>query len=70
MFIGKAMELCPDLVTLPYEFEQYAETAEAMYLAILAITPHVQGVRCAQRRRGSLEPCSISLKDAPRLNAS
>ena len=45
MFIGRAMELCPELTTLPYDFEQYAETAEAMYRVILALTPHVQGVR-------------------------
>lgn len=44
MFIGKAKELCADLITLPYEFDKYTETAEAMYRAVFALTPFVQGV--------------------------
>ena len=44
MFIGKAKELCPQLITLPYEFDKYAETAEALYRTIFRTTPHVQGV--------------------------
>ena len=44
MFIGKAKELCPTLISLPYEFEKYSTTAEALYREILALTPFVQGV--------------------------
>ncbi len=44
MFIGKAKELCPTLISLPYEFEKYSTTAEALYRKVLALTPFVQGV--------------------------
>ena len=44
MFIGKAKELCPQLITIPYEFDKYTSTAETMYRCLFAITPHVQGV--------------------------
>ena len=44
MFIGKAKELCESLITLPYEFDKYTTTAEAMYRQVFALTPHVQGV--------------------------
>ena len=44
MFIGKAKELCENLITLPYEFDKYMLASEAMYREVLALTPHVQGV--------------------------
>eukprot|EP00960_Hanusia_phi_P026832 746495-Hanusia_phi.AAC.1 len=44
MFIGKAKELCPTLITIPYEFDKYTSTAETMYRCLFAATPHVQGV--------------------------
>jgi DNA repair protein REV1 len=42
MFIGKAKELCENLITLPYEFEKYSSTAEAMYREVFHLTPHVR----------------------------
>lgn len=44
MYIGKAKELCPTLISLPYEFEKYSTTAEALYREVLALTPFVQSV--------------------------
>lgn len=31
MFVGKALQLCPDLKTIPYDFEQYKEVALTLY---------------------------------------
>ena len=44
MWGSQAKELCPSLITMPYEFERYEEIAEVMYLAVFAVTPHVMGV--------------------------
>ena len=44
MWIKKAKELCPHLIAMPYTFEQYASTADKMYRAVFATTPHVMGV--------------------------
>ena len=56
MFIGKAKELCPDLITLPYEFDKYSAAAEAMYLEVFALTPFVQGVRYSSLLRPRAQP--------------
>jgi nucleotidyltransferase/DNA polymerase involved in DNA repair len=44
MWGSQAKELCPSLITMPYEFERYEEIAEVMYRAVFAVTPHVMGV--------------------------
>ena len=44
MFIGKAKELCANLITLPYEFDKYSSTAEAMYRHVFLVTPHVRAL--------------------------
>lgn len=31
MFVGKALQLCPDLKTIPYDFDQYKEVAFTLY---------------------------------------
>jgi DNA repair protein REV1 len=44
MIIREARRRCPQLVSIPYEFDKYAVTAEAMYRALFSVSPHVQGV--------------------------
>ena len=46
MWVSAAKQKCPQLLILPYEFEAYASTAEDMYRAVLALTPHVMGISC------------------------
>jgi len=46
MRLGKARQLCPDVVTAPYEFRKYTDAALKLYKCVFAITPHVQGVSC------------------------
>lgn len=31
MFMGKAKSLCPELVTIPYDFEGYNEVSKLLY---------------------------------------
>ena len=31
MFLGPARKLCPDIVTIPYDFEGYQEVARTLY---------------------------------------
>jgi DNA repair protein REV1 len=31
MFVGTALKLCPDLKTIPYDFDQYKEVALTLY---------------------------------------
>ena len=31
MFVGRALELCPNLITVPYDFVQYRETSQVLY---------------------------------------
>jgi nucleotidyltransferase/DNA polymerase involved in DNA repair len=44
MWVARARELCDCLVVMPYEFEAYASTADAMYRSVFEATPHVMGV--------------------------
>lgn len=34
MFVGAALKLCPDLKTIPYDFEAYKEVADALYRTV------------------------------------
>lgn len=40
MFVGKALELCPDLKTIPYDFDQYKEVALTLYNTIAKYVPN------------------------------
>ena len=44
MWLRNARELCPDIISMPYEFEAYTAAAEAMYKQVFTTTPHVMGV--------------------------
>ena len=43
-WVSAAKQKCPDLIIMPYQFEDYASTAEHMYRCVFAATPHVMGV--------------------------
>lgn len=47
MWVKRAKQLCPELLVMPYEFDKYAATAEAMYQLVFERTPHTAGVRCS-----------------------
>ena len=46
MFVGAALRLCPDLVTVPYNFEDYHEVSKMFYDILLAHTLHIEAVSC------------------------
>jgi len=46
MFIGSAKELAPDLVIIPYEFEQYDACSKFLYQTLLGTADFVQSVSC------------------------
>eukprot|EP01032_Pedospumella_encystans_P012698 gene12698-14671_t len=46
IFIGSAKELAPDLVIIPYEFEQYDACSKFFYHTLLGSADFVQSVSC------------------------
>ena len=46
MMMGRAKELCPALVVVPYEFEKYEVVSEAVYRAMLRHSACVQPLSC------------------------
>jgi len=45
-YFGSAKERCPELVSLPYEFEKYITVAESMYRELFALSDVVLGMSC------------------------
>ncbi|XP_039756806.1 DNA repair protein Rev1 isoform X2 [Pararge aegeria] len=46
MFMGAALKLCPDLQTIPYDFEGYKEVAYTLYNTISQYTLDIEAVSC------------------------
>ncbi|XP_050344073.1 DNA repair protein Rev1 [Nymphalis io] len=46
MFMGAALRLCPDLHTIPYDFEEYKEVAYTLYNTIARYTLDIEAVSC------------------------
>ncbi|XP_030238253.1 DNA repair protein REV1 isoform X2 [Drosophila navojoa] len=46
MFVGQALKLCPDLKTIPYDFEGYREVAFALYNTVAQYTLNIEAVSC------------------------
>ena len=38
MYLGPAKQLCPDLVTIPYEFEEYKRISTVFYETVASYT--------------------------------
>eukprot|EP00127_Corallochytrium_limacisporum_P006907 Clim_evm22s237 gene=Clim_evmTU22s237 len=45
-FLGGAREKCPELVTVPYDFDGYRETSKAFYRTIIEFADEIQAVSC------------------------
>lgn len=43
--MNRAREMCPDLVVLPYEFEEYQIISDIIYNIFFSYTHHIQPVR-------------------------
>lgn len=46
MFVGAGMKLCPELKTIPYDFEEYKKTAFVLYDSIAKYTLEIEAVSC------------------------
>uniref|UniRef100_A0A1A9WC86 DNA repair protein REV1 n=1 Tax=Glossina brevipalpis TaxID=37001 RepID=A0A1A9WC86_9MUSC len=46
MFVGQALILCPELKTIPYDFEGYREVAFTFYNTIVQYTLDIEAVSC------------------------
>ncbi|KAG5864710.1 hypothetical protein JTB14_028543 [Gonioctena quinquepunctata] len=46
MFLGQAVKICPDLRTLPYDFEGYKEVSNMLYKTIASYTLDIEAVSC------------------------
>ncbi len=46
MFMGAALKLCPDLKTIPYDFESYQIVAKTLYDTVAEYTLDIQAVSC------------------------
>ncbi|XP_016959772.1 DNA repair protein Rev1 [Drosophila biarmipes] len=46
MFVGQALKLCPELKTIPYDFEGYKEVANTLYDTVAQYTLNIEAVSC------------------------
>lgn len=46
MFLGEALELCPQIKTIPYDFEDYKEVSMTLYRIIASYTLDIEAVSC------------------------
>jgi len=54
MYVGMAKQLCPDLVILPYQFEQYHEVSQQLYRILAQHAARLLAVSCDE---AYLQPC-------------
>ena len=46
MFLGPALKVCPELQTIPYDFEGYKAVAKTLYNTVAKYTLQIQAVSC------------------------
>uniref|UniRef100_F6V6M0 DNA polymerase kappa n=1 Tax=Ciona intestinalis TaxID=7719 RepID=F6V6M0_CIOIN len=46
MFYGRAKELCPDLIAIPYDFEAYKDISQKLYTVLASYTQSLEAVSC------------------------
>lgn len=46
MYLGSALRLCPDLKTVPYDFEGYKEVSYTLYNTVAEYTLEIEAVSC------------------------
>ncbi|XP_063625438.1 DNA repair protein Rev1 [Cydia splendana] len=59
MFMGAALRLCPDIQTIPYDFDGYKEVAYTLYNTVAQYTLNIEAVSCDEM----YVDCSELLKD-------
>lgn len=64
MFVRDALKKCPDLTTVPFDFEAYVETALDAWGCVLAVTPHVVGLSIDECFADVTEVCRGTTVDA------
>lgn len=66
MFAGAALKLCPELKTIPYDFEEYRRTAYILYDTIAKYTLDIEAVSCDELYadlKNLLVECQIDIID-------
>jgi DNA repair protein REV1 len=66
MFVGQALKLCPELKTVPYEFEEYRKTAFILYDTVAKYTLDIEAVSCDEmyaNLKDLLNDCEIDVMD-------
>ena len=64
--MGGAIQLCPDLETIPYDFESYEEVSKTLYDTVAQYTLDIQAVSCDEMLvdlSEIIQECSISPHD-------
>ena len=46
MFMGPALKLCPQLQTVPYDFDGYSEVSTLLYQIVSSYTTDIEAVSC------------------------
>ena len=46
MFLGPALQVCPDIRTIPYDFDGYKRVARTLYDTVARYTLQIQAVSC------------------------
>ena len=46
MWLGQARQLCPNLVCVPYQFEEYRQVSQQLYEILASYTHEIQAVSC------------------------
>ncbi|XP_049802635.1 DNA repair protein REV1 isoform X1 [Schistocerca nitens] len=46
MFLGSALKVCPNLKTIPYDFEGYKEVSYTLYNTVASYTLNIEAVSC------------------------
>jgi DNA repair protein REV1 len=66
MFVGAALKLCPELKTIPYDFEEYKKTAFTLYDTIAKYTLDIEAVSCDELYadlKSLLVECQVDFMD-------
>lgn len=64
MFVRDALKLCPELTTVPFDFEAYVETAVEAWTCVMRVTPHVVGLSIDECFADVTEVCRGTTIDA------
>ncbi|XP_076285625.1 rev1 DNA directed polymerase [Lasioglossum baleicum] len=66
MFLGEALKICPNLKTMPYDFDGYTEVSYALYDTVASYTLDIEAVSCDEMYADCtkiLEECSLTPLD-------